>query len=155
MSEQNPSSPSKEHVPKPVLVDLLVHASSAARIVGHRDDRDDSSNLEHLSDHVDALVHGLGGLLGEHRLPPALAPDDNEKDMLDELRQLMARADALASTTNEQFSRVVVLTDGDDPRDFKRLAHLVEMTALAVMAASEASSKVIATIERDLSQERA
>jgi hypothetical protein len=129
--------PSRKNVPKPVLVDLLVHASSAARIVGHLDDRDDSSNLEQLSDHVDVLVHVLGDLLGEHRSTIELTPNGDETDMLDELRRLMARADALASTTNEQFSRVVVLTDGDDPRDFKRLAHLIEMTALAVMAAAE------------------
>lgn len=64
----------------------------------------------------------------------------------------MARADVLASATNELFSRIVVLTDGDR-RDFTRLAHLVEMTALAVAGASEASSKLIAIVERRLSQE--
>jgi hypothetical protein len=57
--------------------------------------------------------------------------------------------------TDEQFSRIVVLTDGDDRPGFRRLAHLIEMTALAVSAAFEASSKLIATRERDLSQERA
>jgi hypothetical protein len=136
-----------------VLVDLLAHASSAARIVGHLEDSD-GSNLEQLSDHVDALVHGLGELFGDHRPTDEPAPDDDEADMVDELRQLMARADALASTTDEQFSRIVVLTDGDDRRGFTHLAHLVEMTARAVSAASEASSKLIATVERNLSQER-
>jgi hypothetical protein len=116
---------------------------------GCREDSDDS-NLGQLSDHVDALVHGLSELFGDHRLTHKPAPDGDEADVVDELRQLMARADALASTTNEQFSRIVVLTDGDDRRGFTHLAHLVEMTALAVSAASEASSKLIAAIERDL-----
>jgi hypothetical protein len=146
--------PPSLHVPKLVLVDLLAHASSAARIVGHLDDRDGSVTLEQLSSHVDALVHGLSGLLGEHRSTSELAPEHDETDVIDELRQHMARADALAATTDEQFSRIVVLTEGDDRRGFKRLAHLVEMTALAVSAASEASSKLIATVERVRPQER-
>lgn len=138
---------SMEPAPKPVLVDLLAHASCAARIVGHLDDFDDPSTLEQLSDHVDALVHGLSELLGRHRVTGDPAPDDNEQEMLEELRLLMARANALASTTNAQFSRVVVLTDRDNPQDFTHLAHLVEMTALAVTAASEASSKLIDALE--------
>jgi hypothetical protein len=139
-----------EHVSKPALVDLLGHASSAARVVGQLDDHDGSATLEQLSDHVDALVHGLSELVGEHRL----ASDDDGTGVVDELRQLMGRADALASATNELFSRIGVLTDEDDRRGCTRLAHLVEMTALAVSAASEASSKLIAIVERDLSQER-
>ena len=136
-----------------VLVDLLAHASSAARIVGHLGDSDDS-NLEQLSDHVDALVHGLSELFGANRLTDEPAPDDDETDVVDELRQLMGRADALASATDELFNRVGGLTDGADRRCLTRLAHLVEMTALAVSAASEASSKLIATVERELSRER-
>lgn len=133
-----------------VLVDLLVHASSAARLVGHLGNDDDS--LKQLSDHVDALVHGVSALLDEHRLIPELAPD--KTDVIDELRHLMGMADALASTTDEQFSRIVVLTDGDDRRGFKRLAHLVGMTALAVSAASEASAKLVAAVELDLPRGR-
>jgi hypothetical protein len=140
-------------VPKPVLIDLLAHASSAARIVGHLD-RGDSTTLEQLSDHVDALVHGLSELFGQRRPTTNLASDQGETDPTDELRQIMARADALASTTNEQFSRVVVLTDGADRRGFTHLAHLVELTALAVSAASEASAKLIATVESERPQER-
>lgn len=146
--------PPSLHVPKLVLVDLLAHASSAARIIGHLDNRDGSPTLEQLSSHVDALVRGLSGLMGEHRPATELASEHDETDEIDELRQHMARADALAATTDEQFSRIVVLTERDDRRGFKRLAHLVEMTALAVSAASEASSKLIATVERIRPQER-
>jgi hypothetical protein len=139
-------------IPKPVLVDLLASASSAARIVGHLDGHDDSTTLRQLSDHVDALVHRLSELLGAHQQIDELAPDNDETDRLDELRQLMARADALAWTTDEQFSRIVVLSEGSDRKGFTHLAHLVELTALAVSAASEASSELIATVERDLVQ---
>ncbi|HWO17564.1 MAG TPA: hypothetical protein VNO30_02270 [Kofleriaceae bacterium] len=135
-------------LPTPVLADLLVHASSAARVVGRLGGRAGSATLEDLSGHVDALVHGLSELVSEHRL----AADDAETDVVDELRQFMARADALASATSELFSRIGVLTDGDR-RDFTRLAHLVEMTAMAVAGASEASSKLIAIVERHLPQE--
>jgi hypothetical protein len=128
------------------LVDLLVHASSAARLVGHLGNSDDA--LKQLSNHIRRAVHGGSALLDEHRLIPELAPD--ETAVIDELRHFMGMADALASTTDEQFSRIVVLTDGDDRRGFKRLAHLVGMTALAVSAASDASSKLIAAVELDL-----
>jgi hypothetical protein len=120
--------PPSLHVPKLVLVELLAHASSAARIVGHLDDRDRSPAVEQLSDHVDALVHGLSELLGGHRLTDEPVQADEETNAVDELRQLMARADALATTTDEQFSRIVVLTEADDRRGFKRLVHLVELT---------------------------
>jgi hypothetical protein len=60
-----------------VLVGLLAHASSAARILGHLGDRDGSTALEQLSDHVDTLAHGLSELIGafdrtmaEHAIPP-------------------------------------------------------------------------------------
>src|SRR5215207_9009996 len=54
-------------VPRPVLVDLLVHAWSAARVVGHLGDADGSQAVAPLSDHVDAIVHGLSELLGGQR----------------------------------------------------------------------------------------
>jgi hypothetical protein len=141
------------HIPKLAVVDLLAHASSAARIAGHLDDCAGSTTFVQLSEHVDALVHGLSELLSDDRRSAKAAPADDETNAVDELRELMARADALATTTDEQFSRIVALTDGDDRRGFRRLAHLVEMTALAVSAASDASAKLIATVERELPEE--
>ena len=140
--------PPSRHASRLALLDLLAHASSAARFVGHLDDRERPPALEQLSDHIDALVHGLTELLGGHRSPNRLAPLDADPPLVDELRQLIARADAMASTTDEQFSRAVVLTEAEDRRDFRRLAHLVELTAMAVTAASEATAKLIATVER-------
>jgi hypothetical protein len=75
-------------------------------------------------------------------------------DAIDELRQIIARADALASMTDEQFGSVVVLREGDDRRGFKRLAHLVELTAMAVMDASDASDKLFAAVEQALPPEQ-
>jgi hypothetical protein len=141
-------------VPKLVLVDLLVHASSAARIVGHLEGQGGSPALEQLSDHVDAIVHGVSELLGNQRLTAEPVPADEETNAVDELRRRIARADALASTIDEQFSRVVVLAEGDDRRGIKRLAHLVELTALAVMDASDASAKLIAAVENAVPPER-
>jgi hypothetical protein len=68
-------TPPSLEVPKLVLVDLLAYASSAAHIVGHLDERHGSTALEQLSDHIDALVHGLCELLGEHRRTVELASD--------------------------------------------------------------------------------
>jgi hypothetical protein len=64
-------------VPKPVLVALLAHASSAARIVGHLDGRDGSPAVERLADHIDAIVHGLSELLGDPHLIAQPAPADD------------------------------------------------------------------------------
>lgn len=47
-----------------VLIELLEHAASAARIVGHLDDAIAAGPL---GDHVDAVVHGLTELLGDPR----------------------------------------------------------------------------------------
>ena len=98
-----PKTPPSLHVPDLVLVDLLAHASSAARIVGHLDDRHGSTTLEQLSDHIDALVHGLSELLGEHRLTADVAPDDEETEVVGGLRQL---------TTDEQFKRIAMCRKG-------------------------------------------
>jgi hypothetical protein len=81
-------------------------------------------------------------------------PDDGKRSEItkaaEELRQLIGLADALASTADEQFCRVVVVGDGGDRRGVKRLAHLVECTASTVLAASDASAKLIAAVERIL-----
>lgn len=127
------------HVPKPVLVDLLAHASSVARIC-HGDRLND---MEPLSDHVQALVQGLTDLLRKEQPPDV----EHDAGVVDELRQLIARADALASTTDEQLSHLVTAAEGGDRRGFNRLAHLVELTAAAVTAAAEASGRLIALVE--------
>jgi len=58
-------------VPETLLRDLLAHAASAARIVGHLDD---ALAVEPLADHVDAIVHELSELLGEPGPSAAVMP---------------------------------------------------------------------------------
>jgi hypothetical protein len=51
-------------IPHAMLATLLGHATAAARLVGHLD----GPVAEPLSDHIDAIVHGLTELLGDpHR----------------------------------------------------------------------------------------
>jgi hypothetical protein len=50
-------------VPEPVLVGLLAHAASAARLVGHID----TIAVGPLADHIDAIVHEISELLGSPR----------------------------------------------------------------------------------------
>jgi hypothetical protein len=47
-----------------VLEGLLHHAALAARLVGSLDDAGQTDEISRLSDHVDAVVHGLVELLG-------------------------------------------------------------------------------------------
>ena len=153
--------PSMLPISRSVLVELFARASSAARIVDDLDGRAGSNAVERLAGHIEAIVHELGELIGAYHLTVEPLPSDEAPTQstvtlppVDELRQLMARADALATVTDEQFCRIVVLTDGDDRRGFRRLAHLVELTASAVTAASDASDRLIAAVEHTLPAER-
>jgi ABC-type transporter Mla subunit MlaD len=61
---------------------------------------------------------------------------------VDDLRQLVAKADALAHATENLFEQVIWVEDGDDRRRLERLAHLVGATAEAVQAAVEAGDEL-------------
>ena len=76
-------------VDRDALEELLKHAA------GHGDKLADG-----LADHVDAIAHVLGEILGE---PGPIAP---LSERVDWLRQLVARADALASALGEMFDEV-------------------------------------------------
>jgi hypothetical protein len=66
----------------------------------------------------------------------------NVTDAVDDLRQLVAKADALAHATENLFEQVIWVEDGDDRRRLERLAHLVGATAEAVQAAVEAGDEL-------------
>jgi hypothetical protein len=66
----------------------------------------------------------------------------NVTDAIDDLRQLVAKADALAHATENLFEQVIWVEDGDDRRRLERLAHLVGATAEAVQAAVEAGDEL-------------
>jgi hypothetical protein len=63
---------------------------------------------------------------------------------VDDLRQLVARADALAHATEKQFERVAPgdEPDDDDGRQREHLAHLLGATAQAARAAADASDQI-------------
>jgi hypothetical protein len=61
LSHHIPSSTSRLTIDGAVLVGLLAHAASAARLVGHLDD---AIACGPLADHVDAMVQVLSELLG-------------------------------------------------------------------------------------------
>jgi hypothetical protein len=66
----------------------------------------------------------------------------NVTGAVDDLRQLVAKADALAHATENLFEQVIWVEDGDDRRRLERLAHLVGATAEAVQAAVEAGDEL-------------
>jgi hypothetical protein len=57
------------------------------------------------------------------------------------------KAEALASVAEDQFCRVIYVPDGADRRASERVAHLVGLTATAILAASEARDKLVAVDE--------
>jgi len=69
---------------------------------------------------------------------------------LDDLRQLIAKTDALASATADLFDDVVEVEDVDDRRRLERMAHMVGATAEAALAAAEACDQ----LANDLSTHR-
>jgi ABC-type transporter Mla subunit MlaD len=66
----------------------------------------------------------------------------NVANAVDDLRQLVAKADALAHAAENLFDQVIWVEDGDDRRRLERLAHLVGATAEAVQAAAEAGDEL-------------
>ncbi|MEO7730297.1 MAG: hypothetical protein ABIY55_04950 [Kofleriaceae bacterium] len=70
----------------------------------------------------------------------------NLASAVDDLRQLVAKADALAHASEELFEQVIWVEDGDDHRRLERLAHLVGATAEAVEAAMDAGDELAAEL---------
>jgi hypothetical protein len=67
---------------------------------------------------------------------------------LDELRQLIARADALASAAESFFDEVFEIDDEEDRRRLERVAHLIGATASAVQAALLAGDELALEITK-------
>ena len=65
---------------------------------------------------------------------------------VDDLRQLIAKADALAHASEDLFEQVIWVEDGDDRRRLERLANLVGATAEAVQAAADAGDELAAEL---------
>jgi hypothetical protein len=70
----------------------------------------------------------------------------NVANEVDDLRQLVAKANALAHASEDLFEQVIWVGDDDDRRRLERLAHLVGATAEAVAAAVEAGAELAAKL---------
>ena len=66
----------------------------------------------------------------------------NIASAVDDLRQLVTKAEALAHASEDLFEQVIWVEDADDRRRLERLAHLVGATAEAVDAAVAAGSEL-------------
>ena len=67
-------------------------------------------------------------------------------DAVDDLRQLIARADALANAAEDLFNNPFEVRDRADRRRLERVAHLVGATAAAVQAAKEAGDELASAL---------
>lgn len=70
----------------------------------------------------------------------------NVADAVDDLRQLIAKADALAHATEGLFDESVRVEDVGDRRTLEHLAHMIGATAGAVERAREAGDELAAEL---------
>jgi response regulator RpfG family c-di-GMP phosphodiesterase len=65
---------------------------------------------------------------------------------VDDLRQLIARADSLASATEDMFNNPIEVKDRKDRSRLERVAHLVGATAEAIQAAKRAGDELASVL---------
>lgn len=65
---------------------------------------------------------------------------------VDDLRQLIARADALANAAEDMFNNPIGVKDREDRCRLERVAHLVGATVAAVHAAKEAGDELASAL---------
>lgn len=124
-----------------ILEVMFAHSMLAARIA---DNIADSIVFDEISQSIDEIRRTLARLLGKPYGPPTAVdptqdgkPEFNVVNAVDDLRQVVARADALADATMNLFDQVSWDPDDEDPRRIEHLAHLVTATSEAVRAAVE------------------
>jgi transcriptional regulator with XRE-family HTH domain len=74
--------------------------------------------------------------------PSELEPHLDVANAVDDLRQLIAKADALVTAAEDLFEQVIWVERDDDRRRLNRLAHLVSATGAAVRIAVESGDKL-------------
>jgi hypothetical protein len=67
---------------------------------------------------------------------------------VDDLRQLIARAEALATAAEGLFDDVIHVDDEDERRRLERVAHLISATVSAVQGAMEAGDELAAELTK-------
>jgi hypothetical protein len=141
----------------------MTHATAARCLVRRLTDASDRAIvIDALTASLDEITVPLAQLLGRPHarhwraarspsraapptLPepePAQAPEPEVElaSALDDLRQLLARADALANATESHFHEVI-WADDDETRQRERLGHLIAATAEAVGWAMDAGDE--------------
>jgi hypothetical protein len=68
-------------LPRSTIVQLLGHATAAARLVGHLDDKAQPELIRQIGEHADTIAHELAELLG--------APDAVARDGAPRLKAIM------------------------------------------------------------------
>ena len=127
-----------------ILEVIFAHSMLAARIA---DSIADSIVFDEISQSIDEISRTVAKLLGKpYGLPTAVEPTQdgepefNVANAVDDLRQVVARADALAAAAVNLFDQVIWVPDDNDPRRLEHLAHLVNATSEAVRAAVDVGS---------------
>jgi glycosyltransferase involved in cell wall biosynthesis len=103
---------------------------------------------------TEAALAVMGDEGGVRMTRRGLGSGDSRFDVanaVDELRQLVARADALVHATEDLFERFIWGDEGDDNPGLEHLAHLMGATIEAVRAAMAAGDR----IALDLTKHRA
>ena len=128
---------------------LLAHATFAARFIGQHD----VLATGPIAEHINAIAHGLGEILGKHprgtRVPSASATFDvvetarRVADAFDDSRELVARAEALVQVAVDLFNDVPPSDTEAANRRRGRIRHLLggvsDSTGAALCALDEIS----------------
>jgi hypothetical protein len=126
-----------------ILEVVFAHSMLAARIA---DGIADAIVFDELSQSIDEISRTVAALLGKPYGPPRAVeptqdgdPEFNVANAVDDLRQVVSRADALAEAAVNLFDQVIWV-EHEDVRQLEHLAHLVSATSEAVRAAVEVGS---------------
>jgi hypothetical protein len=124
------------------LETILSYSMTAARLARYLGD---TIIVDALTKSINEITCKVAGLIGKPYTPrpegePTLDGEVGEPEFtvasaVDDLRQLVARADALATAAESLFNEVIWDEDDGDSRPLERLAHLVGATSAAVRAA--------------------
>lgn len=133
-----------------ILETIFIHAKGAARIASFLDNAIVVGALNKSIHEIGRLV---AGLLGKPYAPKSMKEltrgDEPEFDVaiaVDDLRQRVARADALASAAERLLDEMSWIKGEVERRRFERLAHLISATSDAVQSALAFGDKIAVEI---------
>ena len=136
---------------------LLAHATFAARYIGQHD----VLAIGPIAEHINAIAHGLGEVLGEHgrgaRGPSASATVDADviskaavvvASAFDDARELVGRAEALVQVAEGLFNEVPPSDPGAANRRRGRIRHLMGAVSDSTGAALAALADINKILRR-------